>query len=239
MNMRGWIFCLVIATMSLAPVVTSADPPTAVRVFNLHYTSVAEASSAVQPLLSENGSLTVQPHKATLTVQDSPEIVARVAEVIARLESPPMRFQIAVELLEGTKEELAEGTRVEVDRRVARMFPFASYRSIGSALFEGDVGSTATGDIGEGHRLSFIVTPVRVPEKSAFGIPDIGPRIQLGEFTLEKLTAASSRAGSAVEIIRTDVYLSPNQEVIIGAGGSEESTSGLVLILRSEDPGER
>jgi hypothetical protein len=231
--------CSVIVTMFLAAVVMAADPPTTVRVFNLHFTSVAEASSAVQPLLSENGSLTVQPRKSVLTVQDSPEVVARVADVIARLESPPMRFQIAVELLEGTRGELAEGLRVEVDRRVTRMFPFASYRSIGSALFEGEVGSTATADIGEGHRLSFVVTPVRVSRKSAFGIPDVGARIQLGEFTLEKLTAGRSGAGTAVEIIRTDVYLSPDQEVIIGAGGSEESPSGLVLILRAERPEEQ
>jgi hypothetical protein len=230
--------CSAIVVFCLEFAVAAADPPTSVRVFNLHYTSVAEASSAVQPLLSENGSLTVQPHKGTLTVQDSPEVVARVADVIARLESPPMRYRVAVELLEGSNEELSEELRVEVDRRVTRMFPFAGYRSIGSAVFEGDVGSTASADIGEGHRLSFVVTPVRVSEKSAFGIPDVGTRIQLGEFTLRRLSASPSGVGSAVEIVRTDVYLSPKQEVIIGAGASEESTSGLVLILKGETPEE-
>jgi len=225
--------------LCFAPAVTAADPPTTVRVFNLQYTSVAEASSAVQPLLSENGSLTVQPHKATLTVQDSPEIVARVADVIARLESPPMRYQIAVELLEGTNGELSEGLRVEVDRRVTRMFPFANYRSIGSTVFEGEVGSAAAADIGEGHRLSFVVTPMRVSKKSAFGIPDVGARIQLGDFTLQKLPASPSGGGTAVDIVQTDVYLSPKQEVIIGAGASEESTKGLVLILRAEPPKEQ
>lgn len=237
--MRRCIMCSAIVMICLAPAVTAADPPTAVRVFNLHYTSVAEASTAVQPLLSENGSLTVQPHKGTLTVQDSPEIVARVADMIARLESPPMRYQIAVELLEGSNGELPGDLRVEVDRRVTRMFPFSGYRSIGSAVFEGDVGSTAAADIGEGHRLSFVVTPVRVSERSAFGIPDVGTRIQLGEFTLQKLPASDSGGESAVEIIRTDVYLSPKQEVIIGAGASEESTIGLVLILRAGPPEER
>lgn len=236
--MRRCIMCSAIVMICLAPAVTAADPPTAVRVFNLHYTSVAEASTAVQPLLSENGSLTVQPHKGTLTVQDSPEIVARVADMIARLESPPMRYHIAVELLEGSNGELPGDLRVEVDRRVTRMFPFSGYRSIGSAVFEGDVGSTAAADIGEGHRLSFVVTPVRVSERSAFGIPDVGTRIQLGEFTLQKLPASDSGGESAVEIIRTDVYLSPKQEVIIGAGASEDSTIGLVLILRAGPPEE-
>jgi hypothetical protein len=54
--MRRCIMCSAIVMICLAPAVTAADPPTAVRVFNLHYTSVAEASTAVQPLLSENGS---------------------------------------------------------------------------------------------------------------------------------------------------------------------------------------
>jgi hypothetical protein len=228
------LVCSLTVALCLAVAATAADSPTTVRVFNLHFTSAAEASSAVQPLLSENGSLTVHPGKSILTVQDTPEVVARVADVIARLESPPKRFQIAVELLEGTRKPLAANARVEVDRRVTRMFPFSSYRSIGSALIEGEVGSAATADIGEGHRLSFVVAPVRVSKKSAFGIPDVGARIQLGEFTLEKVTAGRTGAGTAVEIIRTDVYLSPDQEVIIGAGGSEDSPSGLVLILRSE-----
>ena len=231
------VFVMIVFCLTL--VVTAADPPTTVRVFNLHYTSVAEASSAVQPLLSEEGSLTVQPHKATLTVQDSPEIVARVADVIARLESPPMRYEIAVELLEGTNEDIAKNLRVEVDRRVTRMFPFASYRSIGSAVFVGEVGSTAAADIGEGHRLSFVVTPVRVSKSSAFGIPDVGTRIQLGEFTLQKLRSSPTGGGTAVDVVRTDVYLSPKQEVIIGAGASEESSRGLVLILRAEPPEEQ
>ena len=116
---------------------------------------------------------------------------------------------------------------------------YTRYRSIGSAVFEGEVGSTAAADIGEGHRLSFVVTPVRVSKGSAYGIPDVGTRIQLGEFTLQKLPVSGARIDSAVEIVSTDVYLSPKQEVFIGAGASEESTSGLVLILRAEPPEER
>lgn len=235
---RRLFFCALVL-MCMTSVLNAADPPTTVRVFNLHYASVDEASSAVQPLLSENGSLTVQPHKATLTVQDSPEVVDRVAEVIARLESPPMRYEIAVELLEGTNEALPDDLRVEVDRRVSRMFPFASYRSIGSAVFEGEVGSAAAVDIGEGHRLSFVVTPVRVSKSSAFGIPDVGRRIHLGEFTLRKLPDTGSSADETSEIVQTDVYLSPKQQVIIGTGVSEESTSGLVLILKAEAPEEK
>ena len=42
--MRRCIVCSAIVMICLAPAVTAADPPIAVRVFNLHYTSVAEAS---------------------------------------------------------------------------------------------------------------------------------------------------------------------------------------------------
>ena len=43
--MRRCLMCSMIVLFCLASVVTAADPPTAVRVFNLQYTSVAEASS--------------------------------------------------------------------------------------------------------------------------------------------------------------------------------------------------
>jgi hypothetical protein len=217
----------------------SADSPTIVRVFNLQYTSVSEASNAVQPLLSENGTLTVQPQKSRITVQDTQEVIAQVAELLAELDTAPKRYQILVRLIEGTDGEVPESARADVHARVTRMFPFPGYRRIGSTLYEGELGTEASAAIGDGFRLSFFPSQLRVSKDSAWGIPDVGIRIQLQELTLEKLGGNRSGDQVALEVIRTDVHLSPKQEVIIGAGASEDSSSGLVLILRAESIGGR
>jgi hypothetical protein len=40
-----------------------------------------------------------------------------------------------------------------------------------------------------------------------------------------------------VEVLKTSVFLSEKQEVFIGAGASEDSRSGLVLILQAQEIG--
>jgi len=218
----------------LAPTTAADESPTIVRVFNLRYVSVSDATDAIQPLLSEGGSLTVQPHKSKLTVQDSPQVVARVADVIAKLDTSPKKYSILVELLEGTDEQLAPDRRAKVDSRVKRMFPFASYRRIGSTVFEGELGSVASASLGNSYRISFLPNPLRISSSSAYGIPDLGDRVQLEKLTLEQLSEKEDGEQIVVEVIRTDVHLSAKQEVIIGAGASENSSSGLVLILQAE-----
>jgi hypothetical protein len=235
--MRRVVVLCVLVTVGLAAPVWAADSPTIVRVFNLHYTSAIDASNAVQPLLSEDGALTVQPHKSRITVQDTPEVMARVTEVLAELDKSPKKYRIRVRLLEGTDSEVSARRSAEVDSRVKRMFPFASYQLIGSKVFAGELGSMASAAVGEGYRISFLPNLVRIPKESAFGIPHVGDRVQLEVLTLERLTESQTGEQRAVEIIRTNVYLSPKQEVIIGAGGSEDSRSGLVLILKAESVG--
>jgi hypothetical protein len=217
----------------------SADIQTIVRVFQLRYSSVQDASEAVQPLLSEHGSLTVQPHKSRITVQDTPEVVARVAEVVAELDTSPGTYLIAVELLQGTDDELEESLRAEVDPRLKRMFPFSAYRAIGSTVFEGEVGSPTSADLGEGYRVSFVASEPTVSERSPWGMRDIGNRLHLDNLILERITGGVEGEQVKVEVLRTSVFLSPGQEAHIGAGASEESSDGLVLTLRSRPAGDR
>ena len=86
----------------LAAVVTmAADVETVARVFRLDFASISEVSVAVQPMLSESGSLTLHPSRSRITVQDLPEVVDRVAQRIAELDRMPGHFRIKIDLLEG------------------------------------------------------------------------------------------------------------------------------------------
>jgi hypothetical protein len=232
--MQRHIILVIVLLAGLAATTAADESSTIARVFNLRYVSVSDAADAIQPLLSEGGSLTVQPHKSRVTVQDSPQVVARVADVIAELDKSPKKYSILVELLEGTDEQIAADRRAKVDSRVKRMFPFPSYRRIGSTVFEGELGSVASANLGDSYRISFLPNPLRLSSSSAYGIPDIGDRVQLEKFTLEQLSEKEDGEQGVVEVIRTDVHLSANQEVIIGAGASEDSRSGLVLIIQAE-----
>jgi hypothetical protein len=237
--MRYRTLLVVILTVGVALVGWADDVTTTSRVFHLRYATVDDASRAVQPLLSDHGSLTVQPSKARITVQDTQEVVERVAEVLADLDRSPQNYRIEVALLLGTNESLEAGVRTPVNRRVEKMFPFAAYRTIGSTVFVGEMGSLASADLGEGYQLSFLPTIFKAADDFAFGMKGGNTRFQLQTLHLVRITENEDGSRDPVDVLRTTVLISPRQEAYIGAGASEESSTGLVLILRAGSLGEQ
>ena len=97
--MRRALIFATVGMLLLSGVAVGEEGQTTVRVFQLRHTSVREASLALQPLLSPHGSLTVQPRAARITVQDRPEIIARIVEAVASLDRPRRGYRIRVDLL--------------------------------------------------------------------------------------------------------------------------------------------
>jgi len=212
----------------------SADEAqTTTRVFQIRYASVAEASNAVQPLLSEYGTLTVHPRRNRITVQDTSEIVGRVAEVLANLDTIPGTYAVRVRLLRATDAEVAPERRVEVDRKVRQMFPSAAFVEVGSTLIEGELKMPVSADIGAVYRVSFVAEPYRAPKDAPFGMPKMGTRYTLRDCTLTQVREKENGEQVTVEVIRTDMSMSPGQQMSIGAGASEDSKNGVVLIVEA------
>ena len=105
---------LFIAMIGMAAAVTADNVETVSRVFQLEHVSVSEASAAIQPMLSEAGSVTLQPKLSRIVVQDQLEIVDRVTEVIEKLDHIPGKFSVRIDLLRGGKAK-PYGTVDEVD----------------------------------------------------------------------------------------------------------------------------
>jgi hypothetical protein len=234
------------AMRSLMPVVlavmvalsaAAVDPETTVRSFRLENTSVRDAAIVILPVLSPVGSLTLQPHDRQVVVQDRPEVVAEITRLIARIDRSPERYRIKVDLVEGSSRGPTPAVPSAIDQRLRRMFKFAHYRQIGSAVVDGDVGASVSADLGEGHHLTFVASSMRASRNTPWGMPSGGDRIQLEEVTLVRLEEVSDGGSRVTEILRTSVSLSAKQEAIIGAGASEDAPNGLVLILSAESIG--
>jgi hypothetical protein len=224
----------------VASVVVAAEVETVSRVFHLEHVSVSEASAAVQPMLSEIGSLTVQPSKNRVTVQDVPEVIDRVARLIDELDHAPGRYRVQIDLLEGgAKEPYGTVLQVELDDRLQRMFKAPSFRRLGSSVLEGEVGIPARADIGNNFLVSFLPLEPEFSKETPWGSPDPGDRLQLRRLVLGRVVVGSDGTRTTKELLRTNVLLSPNQRVFIGAGKSEESENVLVLIVYAEDFGGR
>ncbi len=224
------IIVLLLSTVAVA--LSAADRrSTTVRVFNLKNTSVIEAFTAIEPLLSDGGSVTVQPSQRRITIQDGAEVVEQITAMMAELDRIPGEYRIEVELLEGLDVEQASDLAPELDRRLHRMFPFRSYRRAGSTVFRGEFGQPTEAALGRSYRLSFLAESSMVAESTPWGVADLANRTQVKWLRLDRLTTTKGGGERVDELLKTTVFLSPRQKMIIGAGSSEDSASGLVLIL--------
>ena len=226
------LFCLALVAIGSA----ANDVATVSRVFNLEYISVSDASKAIQPLLTDNGSLTLQPKLSRITVQDRSEVVSRVADLLGEMDRPPGDYRITVELLEGRSQPYPAAQAIEVDARLKRMFKFAAYRRLGKTVLEGDLGGSAQADLSEGYHIGFDSAAQEPTPETPWGSADFGDRIELKNLTLNKIQAYSGGDSETVSLVRTSVFLFPKQRVVIGAGQSEQAETGLVLIVQALEP---
>ena len=125
-----FVFVFVVSVATVAAAVETVS-----RVFTLRHSTVAEATDAVQPLLSEQGSLTLQPSRSRITVQDFPEVIDRVVRVIEELDRAPDQYRVHIELLQGGAEQpFGSANEVEATDRLRKMFNFPAYTSLGLSL---------------------------------------------------------------------------------------------------------
>lgn len=232
-------FVLVVA-IGIATLLAAAGTNMVSRAFQLEHASVSEASAAIQPMLSEAGSLTLQPKLSRIVVQDQPEIIDRVTEMINNLDHVPGLFSVQVELLEGA-EPKPFGTREEIkaEDRLRKMFGVAAFRRLGNSLIEGQLGNRAQADLGPDFRVSFLPQPPEQSGNTPWGSVDSSDRISLRFLVLERMEASSDGELTARELLRTNVFLSQKQTVYIGAGSSEESDHVLVLVVHAMEIGSR
>lgn len=230
------LLCLVGVGLAVADEVDTVS-----RLFTLDHISVSAVSTAVQPLLSEHGSLTLQPSRSRLSVQDVPSVVEKVAKLIDELDRAPDHYRIHIELIEGSEASYssAEPASVQVDSRLRSMFKFPSFHRLGGATLEGEIGDSAVALLGGDHQVSFLAQRVEYSPDTPWGAPNPGNRIQLRHFLLKWVGDDPAGTEKTQELLQTSMFLSANQKVYIGAGKSEDAENGLVLIVHAQSIGAR
>jgi len=224
------LMVLGVILFGMTPVLTAqaAKGKTIVRVFRIQYAEPAEVSAAIQPLLSNRGSITVQPAKRRITVSDVPERIRKVSRLVRDMDVRPEFFRISVVLLRGYSHPPKPGRDFKIPPHLGKMFPFKSYKKLGVAELQGQVKDTLSVDLDEGYRLKMTANKSR-SEDFAFGLPADSHRLDLHPVILLRI----KENGETRQVLKTRVILSENQEISIGAGAAEDAHEGLVLILKA------
>jgi len=234
------IAALVPALLGAAPAgaapAGAAAEETVVHVFTLRYRRAEEAAAVLRPLLTDAGSLLLQPRANTVTLRDSVAVVAKAARAIEAFDLPPRALSIAVTLLKATSEPergpsgygVSEEIR-GVGERLKRLFNLTSYVPLDTVVVQGVEGNSVAYVVGREYRIEFLLEP---------GADD--SVVRLKNIVLSRQRTEGGRAISR-DLLRTTINVPLLQPYVLGIGKDESASGALFLVFvaspRGKGPG--
>jgi hypothetical protein len=198
------------------------------RVFKMHFRPANEATALVEPLLSTEGSVLLQPGLNAITVRDTPEVLARVAEALAKWDVTPPVYKVRVRVFLASRESRpAEGPTPaipELGERLHQLFPFTNYQEVATVQVTATDGSTVEAAAGERYHLRFVVRSV----------PQDSERVQLAQLELTRRERGKDNAEVLRPLVRSTVTLLMKQHSVLGSASAEDAHKALFLVLLAE-----
>ena len=231
--MRRALSVLVLAAGVLAAGFSSAaDDPLSARAYEVRFKSLADAAELVSPLLTPEGSVTLQPRLKTLTVQDRASVLDRVASLLKSFDVAPRNVEIAMSLFLGTDRREQEAGRIVppsstttdvrgIAETLGDFTKWNAYESLGGRSVTGAEGGRVTVNLSEEYRVAYEVETVR------------DQSVKLTHFLLQRLTRGPDGKERIQDVYGADVVLPVGRMLMIGAAQNPESKRALFLTLQA------
>jgi len=205
-----------------------------VRVFELHHRAVRDAATMVEPLLSPDGTILLQPRQNSLVVRDSPEVLTRVSAAISRWDSQSATFRVRVSLLwaleSGPAFDQRDPLLKEVSSGLTKLFGFRSCAPIDTFRVTAEDGNLVESEAGGGHYwVRFKVDAV----------PENRNRVRLERFEVLQREGSGARAQIRPLLSTANINLLVGQTSIVGLSRHERAPQALIVVLVAESGGEQ
>ncbi|HEX8170126.1 MAG TPA: secretin N-terminal domain-containing protein [Thermoanaerobaculia bacterium] len=214
---------IALAALLLVAVSAFADAADAgkrlsVRTFQFKHKQADAAAAVIKPLMSGEGSMSIQPSANALSVTDVPENLKRIAAAIAQFDAPAQPFRLSIRLVSAGR-VAGDGARVPDELRdVAPKLALLRYN-----VLEGIGAAEVTGH--EGENGSIDLNGFRAELK--FGDYDpASDSIKVGDFKLSRL-----EGDTLAPMMKTTLNLKLGQTVIIGATKQANSPRALMIVI--------
>jgi len=200
------------------------------RAFQLRYRSAADAVSVVEPLLSPEGSVMLQPRANTVVIRDVGSVIDKVAVTLRVWDHVPFNFRVRVKFFLAST-SMPTGTAstaapVELGPNFGQLFHFRSYTPLDDLQFVSPDGSSVEANVGERYVLRFTLRTQ----------PSDQERLILSPLEL------LSRAGAATPppsrpLLRSTVSLRVGQTAVLAAAHSERAKEVLLVVVTAAREG--
>ncbi len=203
------------------PAAVDARTGLAVRSFTFKFKQADKAAAAIKPLLSADGSMSMQPSSNSLVVTDHAENLKSVAKLIGDFDKEPQSFRLYVRIIGASRVEgspkIADDLK-DVARKLS-ILPYNAFESVGEATVQGKEGDRGLIDMQTGYRADF-----------RFGEYDpASDSIAVKDLQISKLTGAQRDQLSS--LLKTSLNLTIGQTYILGASKAPQSQRALMIVL--------
>lgn len=204
-----------------------ANPPAekekslSVRTFQFKYKDADKAAAIIKPLMSADGSISMQGATNALVVTDHAENVKAIATALAQFDTAAQTFRLSVRLVAAGRGE--PGAKVPDDLRdiapKLEMLRFTTFEKLGEAEFEGKEGDAGMLEMPTGYRADF-----------HFGEYDPASNsIKVSDLRVSRLTGP--QRDQLTSLLKTTLNLTLGQTVILGAAKAPQSQRSLMIIV--------
>lgn len=199
----------------------TGDKPLSVRTFSFKYKDADKAAAIIKPLVSAEGSMSIQPSTNALQVTDRAENLKQIARAIADFDAPAKSFRLYVRLVSAGR--VANPSKVSDDLKdVAQklsMLKYNAFENVGEANLDTREGDPGTLEMDSGYRADFKLGEYDPTSDS----------IKLNDFRLSKLQGAQK--DQLTQLLKTTLNLGIGQTYIVGASKAPESQRALMIVL--------
>lgn len=241
--MRSWRFraCALLAVVAMAGIAAAAPAPTdpdpvQARAFEIRFRSATDAQALVAPILSADGSVTVQPKLRTLVVQDRVSVLDRVAGLLATFDLPPRNVEVTLSLFLGTdRREQEAGRNVPteslsrevrgVSETLGDFTKWNAYQHLGGRSVTAVEGSEVKVDLSDDYRVVFEVDSIQDRPGSV---------VRFKSFTLQKIIRESDGREHTQDVYTTQIVIPAAKMLVVGAAQNPESKRALFLTLQAK-----
>ncbi len=198
------------------------------RVFQLHFRPAREAAALVEPLLSADGSVLLQPGVNSITVRDTPAVLKQVAEALAGWDVAPLSYKVRIRVLLASMEPPQPGKPGQlisgIGEEISKLFHFTDYQEVATLQVTAAEGSGVELGAGERYHLRFTVK----------GVAQDPERVQLAQLQFSRREHGADGADVLHPLLRATVTLQLKQPSVVGGARAENANQALFLVLWAE-----
>jgi len=213
----------VLCALVLAGVTANAEPrgkneALSVRTFTFKYKDADKAAAIIKPLMSSEGSMSIQPASNSLAVTDRADNLKAIGKALAEFDTAAQPFRLSIRIVSAAREANAHipDDLKDVAQKVAVMH-FNAFTREGDANVQGKEGDPGSIDMQTGFRAEF-----------KFGEYDpASDSIKISDLHVSKI----GKDNQLTSLVTTSLNLRIGQTYILGAAKSPNSPRALMIVL--------